>query len=65
VQLARGGDEMIAGQRIYRINSRRFGVEWERTEAVLRGMKIEGPGGVEFEIEVWDRGEEDLITACL
>jgi ADP-ribose 1''-phosphate phosphatase len=60
VQLARGRDEMIAGLRMCRINSGRFGVEWERTEAVLRGMKIEGPGGGEIEIEVWDRGEEDL-----
>jgi hypothetical protein len=32
----------------------------ERTEAVLRGMKIEGPSGGEIEIEVRDRGEEDL-----
>jgi ADP-ribose 1''-phosphate phosphatase len=60
VQLARGRDEMIAGLRMCRINSGRFGVEWERTEAVLRGMKIDGPGGGEIEIEVWDRGEEDL-----
>ncbi|PMD49594.1 uncharacterized protein K444DRAFT_510750, partial [Hyaloscypha bicolor E] len=35
VQLARGRDEMIAGLRMCRINSGRFGVEWERTEAVL------------------------------
>jgi hypothetical protein len=27
-------------------------------------MKIEGPGGVEIEIEVWHRGEENSITAC-
>lgn len=51
---------MITGLRMYRINSGRFGVEWEGTEAVLRGMKINGPGGGEIEIEVWDRGEEDL-----
>ncbi|RAR08226.1 adp-ribose 1 -phosphate phosphatase [Stemphylium lycopersici] len=45
--------EGIAGVRMCRINSGKFGVEWKRTEEVLRGIVVrEGwVGGV----EVWDQ----------
>jgi ADP-ribose 1''-phosphate phosphatase len=46
-----GGTKRIAGLRMCRINSGLFGVEWERTEAVLSGIELEE--GWPGEVEVW------------
>jgi ADP-ribose 1''-phosphate phosphatase len=49
VKRADGG---IEGVRMCRINSGKFGVEWERTEKVLEGIEV--AGGWMGVVEVWD-----------
>jgi len=57
VMQAREGEEKVGGLRMCRINSGKFGVEWERTKVVLEGIRLEGSGGG-INIEIWDRGDE-------
>jgi len=50
---AREKGEKVGSLRMCKINSGKFGVEWERTEGVLEGIGLEEGKGVE--IEIWDR----------
>ncbi|KUJ23965.1 uncharacterized protein LY89DRAFT_703231 [Mollisia scopiformis] len=53
VKEAEGKGEMVGSLRMCKINSGKFGVEWERTEMVLKEVEVkEGHRGV---VEVWDR----------
>lgn len=49
---------MVGSLRMCKINSGKFGVEWERTEMVLREVKVEE--GQRNDIEIWDR-EADFL----
>lgn len=52
-----GRGEVLGGLRMCRVNSGRFGVEWGRSEGILRGVVVEeGERGV---VEVWEREGED------
>jgi ADP-ribose 1''-phosphate phosphatase len=43
--------DMVGTLRMCKINSGKFGVPWERTEAILEGIRLDG----EIKIEIWDR----------
>jgi ADP-ribose 1''-phosphate phosphatase len=50
---AKGKGEKVGSLRMCKINSGKFRVEWERTERVLEGVRLEELWGQE--IEIWDR----------
>jgi ADP-ribose 1''-phosphate phosphatase len=45
--------EKLGSLRMCKINSGKFGVQWERTERVLEGVRLEEVTGQE--IDIWDR----------
>jgi ADP-ribose 1''-phosphate phosphatase len=50
---AKEDGETLGSLRMCKINSGSFGVQWERTERVLEGVRLEEVEGQE--IEIWDR----------
>lgn len=53
IKEAEESGERVGDLRMCKINSGRFGVEWDRTEKVLGKVGLEE--GYRREIEVWDR----------
>ena len=51
-QAKENGDN-LGSLRMCKINSGKFGVQWERTEGVLEGIRREEVRGQE--VEIWDR----------
>jgi ADP-ribose 1''-phosphate phosphatase len=52
----KGVDEKVAGLRMCRINSGKFGVEWARTVEVLEGLQV--AEGERSQVEVWTIDED-------
>jgi ADP-ribose 1''-phosphate phosphatase len=50
---AKENREKVGSLRMCKINSGKFGVQWERTEGVLEGVRFEEVEGQE--IDIWDR----------
>jgi ADP-ribose 1''-phosphate phosphatase len=50
---AKENGENLGSLRMCKINSGKFGVQWERTEGILEGVRLEEVRGQE--IEIWDR----------
>jgi ADP-ribose 1''-phosphate phosphatase len=50
---AEGRGETVGSLRMCKINSGKFGVEWERTEMVLEEVEVKE--GYRRAIEIWDR----------